>query len=121
MAMEGKCEDCGAPTKIRRDGTPFPKCYRCNENVAFDKKQEKKFVEQDNLPPRSAQEQIADLGTTFQMSVGQAYSAFEELEELLEKAYGVKATVPIEFKVARIWEAAMHLNEQYWKNDRTPR
>lgn len=118
MATEGKCEDCGAPTKMRTDGTPWRKCWKCKENADDDKKAKKMLEE---MPVRTAQEQIADLGTTFQMSIGQAYSAFEEMEELLEKAYGVKATVPIEFKVARIWEAAMHLNNQYWKNDRTPR
>ena len=98
MGEQGKCDDCGQPTTKRKDGTYWRKCFDCNSKAkaANDTKQE-------TLPARSAQEMMSDIGATFKMAM-----------DFMSAHY---PGMPAELAV----NCAMHLNNQYWKNDRTPR
>jgi hypothetical protein len=98
MKEEGKCEDCGTPTKLRSDGQPWRKCFDCGT-----KAKEAKAARQDTLPHQTAQEEITNIVSTFKM-------AFEQVNELAP-------TMPPELKVS----VAIDINNQYWKNQRTPR
>jgi uncharacterized Zn finger protein (UPF0148 family) len=91
---DGKCSDCGKPTTKRKDGEYWRTCFDCKT---------KKATEQSQLPVRSMQEQMEDILSSFEY-------AFKRMGEL---APGMTP----ELKA----QCAMHLNNQYWKNDRTPR
>ena len=101
---EGKCEDCGKPTDLRDDGQPWERCLDCGMKAKKAKaKMFEKSSEQAKLPVRSAQELMQDIFVTFKIAMDFMATHYPSMQPEL---------------AVRV---ALDLNNQYWKNDRTPR
>lgn len=93
----GKCEDCGAPTRVGKDGKQQNLCWEC-----YKKAHPLPTKTSPTMPVRSAQESVAEICSVFKMSFD-----------------WVKATFPLMPGEVGT-EVAIAIMERYYKNDRRP-
>ena len=98
---EGKCETCGNPTRVGKDGKQQKLCWDCYKK-ANPLPPRTTQGKQETLPEKSAQEEAADI-----------HMVFKTFLTLLKEAEP-KITPELAYATA------LGLTTQFWSNHRTP-